>query len=184
MRWNDQSFLIEGNICSRTSVQFNLSSSSTSDYEFYFIHSFIPLVWETTTAALRGKLQQWAQGCIYAHMHDVIEYRSNVCVCAFANKREKKRNHCCWMCMLEGLLYVNREEHSISSTYIHKKQLSFVFIFSLPLARSALACSSFDSFNHLSSTTMKLIWSEANRRAVSFYSQFYFPSFPLVLTWS
>jgi hypothetical protein len=88
-------------------------------YDFYFIH----LSWEKTTAAVcissvKRKLQQWAQGCVYSHMHDVIEYRSNICVCVCACEQEK-RNHCCWMCMLEGLLYVKREEHSISSTYIH-----------------------------------------------------------------
>jgi len=116
-------------------------------YEFYFIH----LSWEKKTAAVcmssvRRKLQQWAQGCVCSHMHDVIEYRSNACVCV---REQEKKNHCCWMCMLEGLLYVKREEHSISSTHIHKKQLSFVFIFFYV----------FDSFNHLSSTTMKLTWS-------------------------
>lgn len=45
----------------------------------------------TISCSVRRKLQQWAQGCIYTHMHDVIEYRSNVCVCVLANKREKKK---------------------------------------------------------------------------------------------
>jgi hypothetical protein len=112
-----------------TSVEFSVTCLS---YAFYSIH----LSWEETTAVIRRKLQQWAQGCVYSHMHDVIEYRSNVCVCAC--EQEKKRNHCCWMCMPEGLLHVKREEHSISSTYIHKKQLSFVFIFSICLTVSII----------------------------------------------
>jgi len=53
------------------------------------------LSWEETTAtackdSVRRKLQQWAQGCVYSHMHDVIEYRSSAYVYICAYEQEKK----------------------------------------------------------------------------------------------
>jgi len=62
--------------------------------EFYFI-SF--LMREETTAteckdSVRRKLQQWAQGCVYSHMHDVIEYRSSAYVYMYAYEQEKRKS--------------------------------------------------------------------------------------------
>jgi len=128
-----------------TSVDFSVTCLA---YEFYFIH----LSWEKrlllyiVRSFVRRKLQQWAQGCVYSHMHDVIEYRSNACACMCLRTREKKP---LLLNVYARGITVRQARRTFDIIDIHKKQLSFVFIFFYM----------FDSFNHLSSTTMKLTWS-------------------------